>query len=211
MSGTTRTRRRRRETSTHKRGLSKAQIVAAVLSAAVVAVVAAIAVINRNAIPQSASQAPLYAKLRVGETAPPFSVTTIDGTPFDLQHVDGPVMLELFATWCPHCQRETAAIDALHERFGDGLSIVAVTGSDIAADRQSAESLDDVKYFAARFDVTYPIAYDANLDTAKSYLQGAFPTIVFIGADKHVRAVRSGERSLGQLTADARAAGAKES
>ena len=104
-----------------------------------------------------------------------------------------PVFLEVFATWCPHCQRETAVINALYHRYAGKLDFVAVSGSPYANDRLSPESLSDVLGFAHYFKVQYPIAYDASLDVAKSYLQGGYPTIALITGDKRIAYVGSGE------------------
>jgi len=174
------------------------------LLAAIVAVV----LINRATVPRSASEAPIYAPLNAGEKAPPFAVTTLDGRRIDSNAVQKPILLEVFATWCPHCQHETALLNALHARFGERLQIIAVSGSATAADRSSPESLDDVRGFARYFRVSYPIAFDPDLGVAKHYLQGAFPAIVFIDRDKVVRSVESGEVPLKQLIADAKKAGA---
>ncbi len=184
------------------------RLAAVLATIAVVAIIVVIALINRTSI--APGQPPIYAPLKVGDLAPHFATTTIDGRRIDSAQLAGPIMLELFATWCPHCQHETATINELQRRFGDRLAIIAVSASDVAADRQSAETLEDVKAFAQYFGVKYPIAYDVDLGVAKSYLQGGFPTIVFINASKHVTAVRSGETALHQLIVDARAAGAKE-
>jgi thiol-disulfide isomerase/thioredoxin len=116
-------------------------------------------------------------------------------------------MPEIFATWCPRCQRETQSINGLQQQFGDPLSIVAVTGSDSASDGRSVESSDDVRSFARGFRVSYPIAYDPDQAVAKHYLQGGFPTIVFIDRAKRISSIMSGEIDLSRLSAAARLAG----
>lgn len=173
------------------------------------AAVVAIAVFNRKQVPQSASEAPIYATLKVGDPAPPFAVTTIDGRPIDSNALRGPILLEVFATWCPHCQHETALLNALQRRFGKNLSIVAVSGSDTGADRSSPETLDDVRAFAQYFHVEYPVAYDGSLSVAKQYLQGGFPTIVFITSAKRIAGFGAGEVPFKKLVEGANKAGAQ--
>ncbi|HVA33087.1 MAG TPA: TlpA disulfide reductase family protein, partial [Candidatus Baltobacteraceae bacterium] len=131
---------------------------------------------------------------------------TITGQSVDSAAISTPIALELFATWCPHCQAETAALNALERATHGRLAIVAVSASDIAADRQSPASLDDVVGFARQYKVAYPIAYDPKLDVAKAYLQGGFPTIVFIDAHKRVTSIETGEVTVSRLVADAAAA-----
>jgi thiol-disulfide isomerase/thioredoxin len=174
----------------------------------VMAAVVAIAVVNSQSVPKIASDAPILAHVAVGDSAPPFSVTTLDGKTFDSTKIATPIVLEVFATWCPHCQHETGDINALSSRFGNALNLVAVSGSPYAMDRASVETLGDVRDFAQQLGVEYPIAYDGDLTVAKAYLQGAYPTIVFINPQKKITAIETGEVSLDKLVADAQKAGA---
>jgi thiol-disulfide isomerase/thioredoxin len=51
------------------------------------------------------------ADVKIGAPAPDLTFTTIDGTEHRLAEFRGrPVMLWLFATWCPSCQAGTAAV-----------------------------------------------------------------------------------------------------
>ena len=52
-----------------------------------------------------------------------------------------------------------------------------------------------------RFNVQYPVAYDASLGVANSYLQGGFPTIAIVGRDKNVAYLNSGEIAYADLAA----------
>lgn len=174
------------------------------ISVAVVVVIAiaAIAWYNAHASRQlrNASQAPIVGKAQVGQPAPPFSVATTDGS-FDLHAVNKPVFLEIFATWCPHCQRETATIDRLYRKYRSRMAFLAVSGSDTAMDGVTASSQMDVLAFVSRFNVQYPVAYDATLKIAGSYLQGAYPTLCIIGRDKKVKYLTTGEVSYDDLAA----------
>lgn len=146
----------------------------------------------------SASQAPIVGKAQVGQPAPPFTVATTNGL-FDLKAATQPVFLEVFATWCPHCQRETAVIDRLYAAYKSRVDFVAVSGSDTAIDGTSPATQLDVLNWAQRFNVRYPVAYDASLGVANSYLQGGFPTIALIARDKTVAYLNSGEIAYNDL------------
>ena len=181
--------------------------IAVAATALLLAIGVAIVIVNRKTVPRTASEAPIYAPLAVGDSAPPFEVTTINGVRMNSQSIAQPTALEVFATWCPHCQKETQTLNALQRRLGSRLAIVAVSGSEIASDHTSAETIDDVRAFASYFRVTYPIAYDPDLTVAKHYLQGGFPTIVFIDRQKRIVSVDSGEVPLSRLEANAKKAG----
>ena len=157
---------------------------------------------------QNASQWPVVGKAQVGQTAPQFQASTTGGF-FDLAKTDKPVFLEVFATWCPHCQRETAVIDKLFANYGSRVAFVAVSGSDTAMDNTSESSPLDVLNFAQQFNVRYPIAYDPLVrepsnpkSVANLYLQGGFPTFAVIGKDKKVTYLNSGEISYDDLAAE---------
>lgn len=140
---------------------------------------------------QNASQAPVAALLALGTTAPEFQAASTHGS-FDLAKTKKPVFLEVFATWCPHCQRETAVLNRLYPRFKNNVDFIAVSGSGTGMDGLAA-SPNDVLQFAQRFNVKYPIAFDGTLTVANEYLQGGFPTIVIIASNKKIVYLASGE------------------
>ena len=191
---------------------AKRRRIAVIASLSVMAIVIIVAVALAARVPKAASDAPINSVLAVGQKAPEFAVSTTAG-PFDLATATGkPTFLEVFATWCPHCQRETAVLNQLFAKYGSRVNFVAVAGSPYAMEDQSTpESQADVIAFAQRFGVTYPIAFDPNLDVANKYLQGAFPTLVLIGTDGHVQSIAEGEIPLASIasTLDASLAGSK--
>jgi thiol-disulfide isomerase/thioredoxin len=149
---------------------------------------------------QSASQSMVAAKATLGGPAPQFEVSTTSGL-FDLSKTDQPVFLEVFATWCPHCQRETATIDKLFAKYGSQVAFVGVSGSDTAMDGTSAASQNDVLAWVQKFDVKYPVAYDQPGTVAGLYLQGGFPTIAVIDKTKTIVYLNSGEIAYDELAA----------
>jgi thiol-disulfide isomerase/thioredoxin len=150
-------------------------------------------VVNKNV-----TQAPEVGTAQQGQKAPEFQAATNQGY-FDLAKTDKPVFLEVFATWCPHCQRETAIIDKLYSQYKDRVYFVAVSGHQTGMDRESPSSELDVLNFAKTFHAKYPVAYDGSLDVAKKYLQGGFPTLVVIDRNKTVSYITSGETTYGEL------------
>jgi peroxiredoxin len=182
-----------------------------IASLLLLAIVIVVAVALGSRVPKAASDAPISAPLAVGQKAPEFSVATTGG-PFDLASAGGkPTLLEVFATWCPHCQRETSVLGALFAKYKGRANLVAVSGSPYGMDSSQPESQADVINFVTKYNVEYPVAFDPNLSVAKSYLQGGFPTVVLIGADGIVRAIRDGEIPAKDLSAalDATLAGKK--
>ncbi len=153
---------------------------------------------------QNASQPPTIGKAQINKTAPQFEVATTAGL-FDLSKTRKPVFLEVFATWCPHCQREAPIVDRLYAKYGSRVDFVGVSGSDTAMDGTSASSENDVLRWIRRFNVRYPVAYDPILNVANLYLQGGFPTFAIIDTRKQIRYLNDGEISFGELDSALRA------
>jgi len=172
--------------------LNRKNLIYATIAIVVIAAVAAVGLANRGAVSNVAQTVNPDAKLAVGQTAPTFSITTNAG-PFDLASVNTPVFLEVFATWCPHCMHEVPIVDALAKAYAGKVAFVGVSGSQYGMDEQSPESQDDVNAWVQRLNVTYPVAFDSDLQIANEYLQGGYPTIVMIDSHKVVRYVNSGE------------------
>jgi peroxiredoxin len=176
------------------------------VSFGILALIAIIAVGVASNIPKVASVANVSAQLTVGESAPTFTLPTTDGV-FDLSQADGePVLLEIFATWCPHCQRETATLNEIYDTYKGKVHVVAVSGSPYASDGSTPQSQADVVNFIQKYSVRYPVAYDPTLGVANKYLQGGFPTIVVIGKDRKIVKFRDGEIPLTDLKKDLDAA-----
>jgi cytochrome c biogenesis protein CcmG, thiol:disulfide interchange protein DsbE len=174
--------------------------IATIVAVAAIVVVAVLAYRRgpQQAAVQNASQSPVVGKATLNKRAPQFEVATTSGY-FDLDKARKPVFLEVFATWCPHCQRETAVIDRLYKKYRNRVDFVAVSGSETAMDGTSSSSELDVLDWIRRFNVQYPVAYDPILNVANLYLQGGFPTIAIIGTDKKVKYLDDGETSYNEL------------
>lgn len=159
---------------------------------AVIGIGLIVAVGFASRVPKAATEVRGQAKLTVGQDAPAFSVSTTAG-PFDLAGASTPVFLEVFATWCPHCQREVPVLNDLARKYGKKIQFVSVSGSAVGMDGNTPESQADVYAFMQKYGVQYPIAYDPDLKVAGQYLQTGFPTIVVIDKNKKVVSIKDGE------------------
>jgi thiol-disulfide isomerase/thioredoxin len=173
--------------------LARRRNILAGASLAILAIVVIIAIALANRVPPAATVAANSTQaVKVGQVAPDFTLSTTAG-PFELSKAAGkPTLLEVFATWCPHCQREVQVLDPLYATYKNKVNFVAVNGAPLGMDQQP-ETQADVVAFAQKFGVTYPIAFDPNLDVAHIYLQSGYPTVVLIGANGKIAALRDGE------------------
>lgn len=149
-------------------------------------------------VQRSSTQAPIIGTAHLEQKAPEFTAATDQGY-FDLAKTQKPVFLEIFATWCPHCQRETAIVDRLYQRYKGRVDFVGVSGSTTGMDGSSPASEQDVLNFATMFHAQYPLAYDGSLVVAHEYLQGGFPTLVVMNRNKTITYLSSGETSYKEL------------
>ena len=170
--------------------MSRQTILYATLAVVVIAIVVAVGFASR--VPKAASDTFAQSSLKVGDTAPEFSIATNAG-PFDLAQVSTPVLLEVFATWCPHCQREASVLNDVAAKYAGKVALVAVSGSERAMDGNSPESQVDVNTFGQQYKVRYPIAFDSELKVAHQYIQAGFPTLVLIDKNKKVVWMKDGE------------------
>ena len=104
--------------------------------------------------------------VKVGDTAPDFTLPLTDGTEFTLSQNRGKVvMLQFTASWCGVCRKEMPFIERdiwLPNKDNKEFVLVGI-------DRE--EPLEDVKKFAETTGVTYPLALDSNADVFASYAE----------------------------------------
>ena len=111
-----------------------------------------------------------------GEVAPTFAVETTDGGVFDLAaHIaadGGPVVLNLWASWCPPCRAEMPAIDTSALRHPE-ITFVGVSVKDIA---------EEARAFVDEIGISYIIGLDdGSVDDAYPTL--GLPATFFIDGD----------------------------
>lgn len=131
--------------------------------------------------------APPPVGLKVGATAPDFSVVNDDGSTYQLTDLAGKpikladlrgkaVWVNFFTTWCPPCQSEVPILRDLSARYKDrGLELVAVSVQET--------SPADVAAYAARYQLAYTIGFDGSGKILHAYKAYALPTQIFIDAN----------------------------
>ncbi len=86
---------------------------------------------------------------QIGQPAPEFSVEVFDGATFTLSEARGtPVVVNLWASWCPPCREEIPDISAFAESHPE----VQVIGVAVEDSERSARE------FAAEIGASYPLA-----------------------------------------------------
>lgn len=192
-------------------------LVAGVVAVVAVAAIIVYAVLHANrAVPGSAvaTDTPqLPSPMQAGSRAPEFQLRSKIGTFSSSELAGTPYLLEIFATWCPHCQRMTKVLRAIRASVPQSrLAMLSVTGSPYAAnatpDNPVPENEADVAAFETTFGTTWPSFYDPDLAVAKTWGLDGFPTIFVVNAHGTIVYQTSGEVSQAQLMSAIKKAGA---
>jgi cytochrome c biogenesis protein CcmG, thiol:disulfide interchange protein DsbE len=124
--------------------------------------------------PESGSFRPLEA----GDPAPEFGAPVLDGDSLHIASLLGePVLLNVWATWCPPCREEMPALQALHERYGSrGLRILGVS-----VDSRGSEQT--IRRFIAEGGYTFTILHDESDTVSRLFRTIGVPETFLIDAD----------------------------
>lgn len=180
--------------STPKRSSNPRQLIAYIsIAVVIVGAIVAVAIASRkDVVPENVTKATGQSHLKVGDTAPPFTIATDAGT-FDLAQTSTPALIEVFAPWCPHCQAETVTLNGLSAKYAGKVAFVAVSGDPFDYVHNQPESRENVMQFATDYKVKYPIAFDSQLHVAGLYLRAGFPSIYVVDKNKKIIYQNEGE------------------
>ena len=94
----------------------------------------------------------------VGQPAPPYAATTLDGDTVSLASLGGSVvLLNFWATWCAPCRYETPFLQSLAEEHeAEGLRVVGVS-------MDTGDANEIIRHFVEEYGVTYPILSDPEM------------------------------------------------
>ncbi|HET6969609.1 MAG TPA: TlpA disulfide reductase family protein [Phenylobacterium sp.] len=116
----------------------------------------------------------------IGKPAPRLKLTTVDGRTVDLGKLYGKkaVYLKFWATWCAPCREQMPHLEAAYRTAGPDLEVLAV-------DAGFADSLDKVRAYRQKLNLTVPMAMDDGR-LAKALNLRVTPQHVVIGRDGRI-------------------------
>lgn len=116
------------------------------------------------------------------EPMPEVTLECLGGGPaVDLTELRGPMVINLWAQWCPPCREELPYYQQLHERAGDRVGVLGVDHLDTRPEL-AIELL-------AETGVTYPSLADPAGELRAPFRVRGLPGVVFLDADGEVVAV----------------------
>ncbi|MEW5872591.1 MAG: redoxin domain-containing protein [Chloroflexota bacterium] len=121
---------------------------------------------------------------QTGFMAPDFTLESSTGETITLSDLRGrPVLVNLWASWCPPCRAEMPAMLRVYQDYkAQGFTLLAVN----AANQDSSTAALD---FAQELGLDFPILFDSQGSVAQQYQISALPTSFFIDAHGIIREV----------------------
>ena len=119
--------------------------------------------------------------LPAGTPAPDAQVEDLDGNAVSLLEVlgDGPALIEFWASWCEQCELLQPEIDAVQERFGERVKVVAVA---VAV----SQSVRRVRRHIDQHEPGYTFVYDAKGEAVRAYEALTTSIVVLVDGDGRI-------------------------
>lgn len=116
-------------------------------------------------------------------------VVTFDGQDTTFQKIsDGkPLVVNLWATWCPYCVAEMEDYQKLYDTYGNDVQFVMLNVCDTAREVSLARE------YVADNGFTFPVYYDADHQVVNLFGVRAYPTTIILSDGGHVLMNRPGQ------------------
>ncbi len=119
----------------------------------------------------------------IGETAPDFSIVTLDGKLLESTQFKGrnPLLVLFWASWCSSCRVELPKLAGMYPALRDqGLKVVAINVG-------INDSLPRARSFQRQHALNFPLAFDETFEVATAFEVRGVPTIVLIDSAGKIR------------------------
>ncbi|HJW90377.1 MAG TPA: redoxin domain-containing protein [Anaerolineales bacterium] len=136
-----------------------------------------------SAVPAGSQNGRLPAP-QAGFQAPDFRLPTPSGETISLADLRGqPVLINLWASWCPPCREEMPAIQRVYQDYQSrGFVVLAVNAT-------SQDSLPSALEFVSELGLTFPILLDTDGQVSALYRLRSLPTSFFVDGKGIIREV----------------------
>jgi thiol-disulfide isomerase/thioredoxin len=121
-----------------------------------------------------------------------FALLAGTGTASFADYRGTPLVVNVWAAWCPPCQQEMPDFERVHQAMGDRVRFVGL-------DR--ADSRSDAQAFAKQRNITYDLLFDPDDTFAPEVGVAVMPTTLLVSADGVVVKTLTGTVSADELTA----------
>ncbi len=131
-------------------------------------------------------------RLKVGDPAPLFSASAVNGKTISLASLKGrPVVLRFFEPDCRYCKADTAVFSKYYQQYHDkGLEIIYI---DVSPDTNL------VKSFIKELHIPFPVIQDMKGKIAAEYLVKVVPQAIVLSPDLKIEGAMMGGVSEAEL------------
>jgi len=119
-----------------------------------------------------------------------FTVEDKKGNSLSLHEIDGPIVVNFWAIWCPPCKKELPVFQEVYDEYKNEVSFVFVNVL-----RWQGDTVEDVEAFLQQNGYTFPTYYDVDREAEEACNVSSIPLTVFIGRDGKVKKTYSGSIS----------------
>jgi thiol-disulfide isomerase/thioredoxin len=119
----------------------------------------------------------------VGDKAPAFQATTIDGQKVSLDNpgIEKPVFLVFWATWCPFCESAIPRLKEIYSAYSPkDMTFLAINPG-------VNDSLRKTQLYVEKHQIPYPVVYDEGGAISKSFGITGVPTVIIVDKKDIVR------------------------
>ena len=125
-------------------------------------------------------------RAEVGERLPEWRGALLSGDSISIADMGAPVVVNLWATWCPPCRDEMPFLQELHERYsGEGLRIVGISSD-------GPRDLEAVRRFVTENGLEFDIGLDPSGATLDLFRVFGLPATYVADADGRIVLLRRG-------------------
>ena len=97
-----------------------------------------------------------------------------------------PIVVNVWATWCPYCIDEMQDFQALYNKYGDRVQFVMLDSANSSSEVAKAQD------FVKEQGFTFPVFYDLNWEVQRFFGVKGLPTTIVIDANGAVVSSRPG-------------------
>lgn len=109
------------------------------------------------------------------QKAPSFSVEDYSGNTVSLDDFAGkPIVLNIWASWCPPCKEEMPDFETAYKKYGDEIVFLMVNATG------GQESVQSAKEFIENSGYTFPVYFDTSYEVSYAYNATSIPKTFFI-------------------------------
>jgi thiol-disulfide isomerase/thioredoxin len=106
---------------------------------------------------------------KLGKTAPPFILPTINGDIIDLsKNENKPTVINFWATWCTYCHEEMPIFQKYYKQYNKKTNFIMINAT-------FSESEENVKEYIKSNNYSFPVALDIEGDISQLYASSAYP------------------------------------